>query len=166
MIMSKLSLLSAGVGLAIAAFPASVNLSPANQTSHSLLSPDTAEARVGRPLTPGSVAGVNRRVNRRAYRRDYYGGNYDGGGYYGGGYYGPGAGLAAGAVAAGAVAAGAATTTGVAPAEPMAAYPPSAPDYVPDAVVVEPGLSATVIHPVTGRRCTISTDGRHWCWTP
>jgi hypothetical protein len=28
---------------------------------------DSAEARVGRPLTPGSVAGVNRRVNRRAY---------------------------------------------------------------------------------------------------
>jgi hypothetical protein len=28
---------------------------------------DTADARVGRPLTPGSVAGVNRRVHRRAY---------------------------------------------------------------------------------------------------
>jgi hypothetical protein len=26
-----------------------------------------ADARVGRPLTPGSVAGVNRRVHRRAY---------------------------------------------------------------------------------------------------
>jgi hypothetical protein len=32
-----------------------------------LLSVDTAEARIGRPLTPGSVAGVNRRVHRRAY---------------------------------------------------------------------------------------------------
>jgi hypothetical protein len=31
------------------------------------LSVDTADARVGRPLTPMSVAGVNRRVNRRAY---------------------------------------------------------------------------------------------------
>ncbi|MHC4050667.1 hypothetical protein [Bradyrhizobium sp. 25ACV] len=31
------------------------------------VSVDTAEARVGRPLTPGSVAGVNRRVHRRAY---------------------------------------------------------------------------------------------------
>jgi hypothetical protein len=31
------------------------------------LSVDTADARVGRPLTPGSVAGVNRRVHRRAY---------------------------------------------------------------------------------------------------
>jgi hypothetical protein len=28
---------------------------------------DRAEARVGRPLTPMSVAGVNRRVHRRAY---------------------------------------------------------------------------------------------------
>lgn len=32
-----------------------------------LLSIDTADARVGRPLTPMSVAGVNRRVHRRAY---------------------------------------------------------------------------------------------------
>jgi hypothetical protein len=31
------------------------------------LSVDTADARIGRPLTPGSVAGVNRRVHRRAY---------------------------------------------------------------------------------------------------
>ena len=30
------------------------------------LSLDSADARVGRPLTPGSVAGVNRRVHRRA----------------------------------------------------------------------------------------------------
>jgi hypothetical protein len=32
---------------------------------------DTAEARVGRPATPGSVAGVARRTTRRAYRRGY-----------------------------------------------------------------------------------------------
>jgi hypothetical protein len=31
------------------------------------LSVDTADARIGRPLTPMSVAGVNRRVHRRAY---------------------------------------------------------------------------------------------------
>ena len=31
------------------------------------LSVDTANARIGRPLTPMSVAGVNRRVHRRAY---------------------------------------------------------------------------------------------------
>jgi hypothetical protein len=65
------------------------------------LSVDKAQARIGRPLTPGSVAGVHRRVERRAYRRGYYGQGYYGGGYYarrgyygqgyygGGGYYGP-----------------------------------------------------------------------------
>ena len=30
-----------------------------------------AHARVGRPLTPGSVAGVHRRVKRRAVRHHY-----------------------------------------------------------------------------------------------
>jgi hypothetical protein len=34
------------------------------------LSVDKAQARIGRPLTPGSIAGVNRRMNRRA---GYYG---------------------------------------------------------------------------------------------
>ncbi|MBX9842510.1 MAG: hypothetical protein K2Z80_11935 [Xanthobacteraceae bacterium] len=38
-----------------------------------------ADAVVGRPLTPGSVAGVARRTSRRAVRRSYYGGGY---GYY------------------------------------------------------------------------------------
>jgi hypothetical protein len=37
-----------------------------------MLSLDSADARVGRPLTATSVAGVNRRVHRRAYRRAYY----------------------------------------------------------------------------------------------
>jgi hypothetical protein len=37
---------------------------------------DSADARIGRPLTPMSVAGVNRRVHRRAYRRYYYGHPY------------------------------------------------------------------------------------------
>jgi hypothetical protein len=32
-----------------------------------LLQTETADARLGRPLTPMSVAGVNRRVHRRAY---------------------------------------------------------------------------------------------------
>jgi hypothetical protein len=49
------------------------------------LSVDKALARIGRPLTPGSVAGVHRRYERRAYRGGYYGGGY-GRGYYGGGY--------------------------------------------------------------------------------
>ena len=91
-----------------------------------------ADARVGRPLTPVSVAGVHRRSARRA-----------------------GAGVAAaGAVAVGAVAVGAATT-GVAPAA-----------VASDTVAVEPGLAATVTDPATGRRCTISTTGYHWCWAP
>ena len=44
------------------ATPLSLHWSAANAPS---LSVDTADARVGRPLSPGSVAGVNRRVNRR-----------------------------------------------------------------------------------------------------
>ena len=44
------------------------------------LSVDKALARIGRPLTPGSVAGVHRRYERRAYRGGH--GNY-GQGYYG-----------------------------------------------------------------------------------
>jgi hypothetical protein len=48
----------------IAAAPLSFSWSPAKTLS---LSVDKAEARIGRPLTPGSVAGVNRRVHRRAY---------------------------------------------------------------------------------------------------
>ncbi|SFJ10342.1 hypothetical protein [Bradyrhizobium sp. Gha] len=44
--------------------PLSPRYSPVTVLSASL---DRAEARVGRPLTPMSVAGVNRRVHRRAY---------------------------------------------------------------------------------------------------
>jgi hypothetical protein len=48
----------------LTAAPLSPHYSPAKVVSVSL---DRAEARVGRPLTPMSVAGVNRRVHRRAY---------------------------------------------------------------------------------------------------
>lgn len=48
----------------LAAAPLSPHFSSAKAPSISL---DSAEARVGRPLTPMSVAGVNRRVHRRAY---------------------------------------------------------------------------------------------------
>jgi len=44
--------------------PVSFRTSPVDAL---VVSVDTAEARVGRPLTPMSVAGVNRRVHRRAY---------------------------------------------------------------------------------------------------
>src|ERR1700722_10227954 len=66
--MKKLSLFaSVSAALACAAVPVSFsNWSPANVTLFSL---DTAEARVGRPLTATSVAGVSRRVHRREYRR-------------------------------------------------------------------------------------------------
>ena len=47
------------------------------------LSVDAAAARVGRPLTPMSVAGVNRRVNRRAA----YGAAAVGAAAVGAGYY-------------------------------------------------------------------------------
>ncbi len=47
-----------------AAAPLSPGYSPASLLSVSV---DRAEARVGRPLTPMSVAGVHRRVHRRAY---------------------------------------------------------------------------------------------------
>ena len=53
------------------ATPLSLRLSPEGNL---LPSTDTASAEIGRPLTPGSVAGVHRRAERRAYRRGYYGG--------------------------------------------------------------------------------------------
>ena len=72
--MKKLSLL--GVALAASIFcttPVSLHWSPNTTPS---LSVDSADARIGRPLTPMSVAGVNRRVHRRAYRHNYYGNPY------------------------------------------------------------------------------------------
>src|SRR5947209_7352930 len=48
----------------LTAAPLSPRYSPAKVVSISL---DRAQARVGRPLTPMSVAGVHRRVHRRAY---------------------------------------------------------------------------------------------------
>ena len=88
--MKKMSVIGATLlGAAVlCAAPLSLNLFQDKGTS---LSVDKAQARIGHPLTPGSVAGVHRRVERRAYRRGYYGGGYYGGGYYGhGGYYGGG----------------------------------------------------------------------------
>jgi uncharacterized membrane protein len=137
--MRKLTLyaVSASAALVCAAIP--VSWSPANVT---LLSLDTADARVGRPLTATSVAGVNRRVTRRAYRRAAVGtaavgaaavGGYAVGGYGGGGY-------AAGAYPGGSAGPG-------------------------PGVVVPPGASATVIS-ASGRRCTIEPSGYRWCWTP
>ena len=63
----------------LCAAPVSLHWAPTKTLSLSL---DKAEAVVGRPLTPGSVAGVNRRVHRRAYRHGYYGHGYYGHRYY------------------------------------------------------------------------------------
>jgi len=70
--MKKLSVLSIMVGGALLA---AVPLSPqwSSEKNNLVLSLDRADARIERPLTPGSIAGVNRRVHRRAYRGAYYG---------------------------------------------------------------------------------------------
>jgi len=68
--MKKLSVLGLVVGATLmCAVPVSFHWSPAQTPS---LSVDKANAVIGRPLTPGSVAGVNRRMHRRAYRHGYY----------------------------------------------------------------------------------------------
>jgi hypothetical protein len=66
--MRKLLLIGATViGAALLSIsPISVNWSVNNSVS---VSQDRAFAEVGRPLTPGSVAGVHRRHERRAVRR-------------------------------------------------------------------------------------------------
>jgi hypothetical protein len=58
----RLGLITAAALLTVA--PLSLRCSPGTILTVSV---DRADARVGRPLTPGSVAGVNRRVHRRAY---------------------------------------------------------------------------------------------------
>jgi hypothetical protein len=65
----------------LCASPLSLRLSPEGKVT---LPVDSASAEIGRPLTATSVAGVNRRVHRRAYRRGNYG-NYG----YGYGTYQP-----------------------------------------------------------------------------
>jgi len=79
--MKKISVIAATlVGAAVlCAAPISLQLS---QDKGLTLSVDKARARIGRPLTPGSVAGVHRRHHRRAYRHGYYGHGYYGHGGY------------------------------------------------------------------------------------
>ena len=79
--MKKISVIIATlVGAAVlCAAPISLQLSQDKGLS---LSIDKARAVIGRPLTPGSVAGVHRRHHRRAYRHGYYGhGGYSHYGY-------------------------------------------------------------------------------------
>ena len=67
--MKKLSILGIVVGAALlTAAPVSLQWS---HEKNVVLSLDRADARVGQPLSAGSVAGVHRRAARRAYRRGY-----------------------------------------------------------------------------------------------
>jgi hypothetical protein len=157
--MKKLSLFAVSVGgaLVCAAVPASFNWSSAK------FSLDTAEARVGRPLTATSVAGVSRRVHRRAYRRAA-------------------AGAAIGGAAVGGAAVGATYVGGPAPYAPG---PPAyvggpAPAYAPAPAVAAaapyggPGYGygpgpypdSVIVNPVTGRWCRTESNGYQFCWTP
>ena len=58
-----------GIMALICAAPLSIEWSPQSGIA---LSIDSAQARIGRPLTPGSVAGVARRTTRRTVRRHVY----------------------------------------------------------------------------------------------
>ena len=81
--MKKTSVVGATLAAAamLCAAPISFQLSQDKGLS---LSVDKAGAVVGRPLTPGSIAGVHRRHERREYRRGSYGQGYSGsGGSYG-----------------------------------------------------------------------------------
>jgi hypothetical protein len=75
----KLNILGVAVAAILCSSPLSLRWS-ANMPSVLV---DQAQARVGRPLTPMSAAGVNRRVHRRAY----YGAAAAGAAAYGGTYY-------------------------------------------------------------------------------
>ena len=71
--LKKISVIGILVGAAVlCAAPISLHQSQDKGLS---LSVDKAQARIGRPLTPGSIAGVNRRHNRRAGYY-YHGTNY------------------------------------------------------------------------------------------
>jgi hypothetical protein len=158
--MKKLSLFGCiSATLVCAAVPASFNWPPANVTPFWL---DTAEARVGRPLTATSVAGVSRRAHRRAYRRAV-------------------AGAAVGtAVVGGAAARGAYVDeededrTAISPPGPAApAYGPG-PAVAVSAPYGGPGYGygpgpypdSVIVNPVTGRWCRTESNGYQFCWTP
>ena len=144
--MKKLSLLSSiSVALVCAAVPASFNWSSASVTPMSV---DRAEARIGRPLTPMSVAGVSRRVHRREYRRAV-------------------AGAAVGTAAIAGAAAGEAIP-GPPPAVPPGPAVAEAAPYAGPGYGYGPGPypDTVIVNPVTGRWCRTEPGGFQWCWTP
>jgi hypothetical protein len=57
----------------LCATPISLHWSPNTMPAPSV---ERADARVGRPLTPMSVADVNGQIGRRTYRQHYYGNPY------------------------------------------------------------------------------------------
>jgi len=80
--MKKISVIGATLVAAAVLCAAPISLHQ-SQDKGLTLSVDKARARIGRPLTPGSIAGVHRRHERRSYR---YGGH--GYGSYGYRHYG------------------------------------------------------------------------------
>jgi len=64
--MKKHILLGIIVGTAVIAMPVSLNLPSANS---GIVIVNTADAKVGKPLSATSVAGVNRRQGRREQRK-------------------------------------------------------------------------------------------------
>jgi len=81
--MNKISVIGATLLGAAVLCAAPISLHQSQDKGLSL-SVDKAQARIGRPLTPGSVAGVH----RRHHRRNYYGGGYHHGGSYPYSYHG------------------------------------------------------------------------------
>ena len=69
--MKRMSLIGATLVGAAVLWAAPVSLHQSQDKGLSL-SVDKAQAVIGRPLTPGSVAGVHRRAERRAYRHGYH----------------------------------------------------------------------------------------------
>src|SRR3974390_2539470 len=91
--MKQLSLAKIAIATPTFACTALLSVSWSEQRGASL-SIESAQARVGRPLTPVSVAGVARRQNRRAaYGAGYYGDPNNRGGLVGGDDPGVGGGL-------------------------------------------------------------------------
>ena len=81
--MKKISVIGATLVAAAVLCAAPISLHQ-SQDKGLTLSVDKARARIGRPLTPGSIAGVHRRYERRgSYGQGYYGRGYYGRGYYG-----------------------------------------------------------------------------------
>ncbi len=69
--MSKKIALICATALMLSVMPYSIE---ASKTTGITVAADQAHARIGRPLTPGSVAGVARRTTRRTVaRHSYYG---------------------------------------------------------------------------------------------